>query len=97
MTLESIDKANEITIFRYRKFPLKSHNVYFSLSVTSPLYPPPIVASAPQLIISLRNRDNDQLVCHWIQDRFMQRLDDMMNWYTHENSGQDQQSYDPWD
>ena len=47
MGLESIDKANEITIFRYSKFPLKSHNVYFSMSITSPLYPPPLKPSAP--------------------------------------------------
>jgi hypothetical protein len=29
--LDNIDKVNEISLFRYRKFPLKSHNIYFSL------------------------------------------------------------------
>lgn len=47
-------------------------------------------------MVSLRNRDNDCLLCHWTDGRFQERLEDMMSWYTHENNGQYQQPIDPW-
>ena len=31
VALDQIDEANEISLFRYRKFPLKENNIYFAL------------------------------------------------------------------
>ncbi len=55
LALDNIDKANEITLFRYRKFPLKSHNLQFSLEILTNItnYNP----SNMEFAVSIKNRD----------------------------------------
>lgn len=39
--------------------------------------------------VSVKNRDTDEIEFIWKYQRFTDRLDDMMQWYSHENRGDD--------
>lgn len=75
-----VDEANDITTFRYKKFPINSRNLHFRVNVIVDIEK--YMKEAPELIIICENKTTKEPQFVWTEDKFQTRLAQMQDWYS---------------
>ena len=97
--LQSIDEANEYTQMRYKKYPLKERNLQFKVNVIIDISN--YLQAEPKLIIMCIQKATKEVQFVWSDEKFQDRLDDMVEWYSDVDSKRQTNDstyyeFDPW-
>ena len=68
-----IDEANDITLFRYKKFPIDTRNVQFRLNAIINIEN--YLKGVPELIIICENKKTNKVNYVWTETKFSERLE----------------------
>lgn len=85
-----MDEANDYTFYRYKKFPLKSKNLYFRINAVIDIEN--YMKGIPELIILCEHKETKEVLFVWTELKFQKRLADMQAWYTDVSRGNETQS-----
>ena len=77
--LDTLDEVNEITKYRYEKFPKPENNVYFTLEVMIDILD--YEEDEPELAVRCRDKVTDEVLFLWPFEKLLQRLTMMQDWY----------------